>query len=74
VRIYLFRPKFDSGGDDHPLLDVLVLDEGVAFREVVLDDEVLFGGEGKVNRLRPLEVGGLDRPRLRLPVQAVHPK
>jgi hypothetical protein len=41
-----------------------MLDEGVAFREVVLYDEILLVSERKINGLYFLEMGGLHLLRL----------
>jgi hypothetical protein len=49
-----------------------MLDQGIPLGKVVLDDEVLFVGEGEVNRLDLFEMRGLLEGRLdRLDV-AVH--
>lgn len=71
-RGYLIGSQLDSGCDDNALLDILVFDEGVAFGQVVLDDEVLLVGERKVHWLDLFEVRGLHLLRLARHVHAVH--
>jgi hypothetical protein len=58
---YVFGAEFDGGGDDDSsLFDVFVLDEGVSFGEVVLDDHELFVGEGEIDGLCLFVAGVLD--------------
>lgn len=57
VHTYLFAAQLEHRAEGS--LDVLKVDQGISFGEMMLNDHVLLGSQQKVHRLHPCEVRSL---------------